>query len=83
MQVNATIVINSFEIETQGRQSAKVKAAFKIGNMPAGMNPFNCSIQLSEKARQLIDELLLELAAGVGEKISEEDNHGNNSINFR
>ena len=73
MQVNATIVINSFEIETQGRQSARVKAAFVIGNMPTAMNQFDCTIPMTEKAMELIEQLKDELAKGVGEKITKEE----------
>lgn len=73
MQVSAKIQINSFEVDAISRQSARIKAAFKIGNMPSAMNQFNCSILLTDKAQKLIDELLEEFANGIGRKINEEE----------
>jgi len=72
MQVSAKIQINSFEVDAISRQTARIKAAFIIGNMPTGMNPFSCSIQLSDVAQKLLEELIAELAKGVGEKIQEQ-----------
>jgi hypothetical protein len=72
MQVKAEIVINRFDIDTQGRYPIRVDAAFKIGNMPNGMNPFKCTIEPSKEAIELIEKLKIELAKGVGERIQEE-----------
>jgi hypothetical protein len=40
--------------------------------MPNGMNPFKCTIEPSKEAIELIEKLKIELAKGVGERISEE-----------
>jgi len=74
VQVKAEIVINSFEVNTQSRHPIRVKAAFKIGNMPTAMNQFDCTIPMTDKAIELIEQLKNELAAGVGERIQEATN---------
>lgn len=71
MEVKAKIQINNLEIDTISRQTARLKAAFLVGNMPTSMNPFNCSVQLSEKAQEHLDGLITELVKSVGEKINE------------
>lgn len=71
MEIMAKVQINNLEIDTISRQTARLKAAFLIGNMPNGMNPFSCSVQLNEKAKEHLDGLITELIKSVGDKINE------------